>query len=131
MASRSISPRTPKTNRSARSPSPDGRGAAGPPNGAELDGGQVLTALRAVTEGDFSVRLPAEWTGLAGKIADSFNEMVANNQRMARELERVSRTVGREGKINQRVSLGQAGGAWAEAEAAAEASGPESAQVGE
>jgi hypothetical protein len=36
--------------------------------------------------GDFSVRLPGSWTGLAGKTADTFNEIVAANQQMAEEL---------------------------------------------
>ena len=30
-----------------------------------LDAGQMLTALNAFKKGDFSVRLPEEWTGIA------------------------------------------------------------------
>ena len=56
-------------------------------------------ALQAVRDGDFSVRLPGDRVGLAGKIADTFNEIVAANERMAEELERVGQVVGKEGKI--------------------------------
>src|SRR5690348_5256480 len=42
---------------------------------SELDARQVLLALTALKKGDFSVRLPMEWTGLAGKVADSFNDL--------------------------------------------------------
>src|SRR5205085_2295268 len=44
---------------------------------------ELLRALQAVAEGDFSVKLPTDWVDLQGKIADSFNVMVSNNRRMA------------------------------------------------
>jgi len=40
---------------------------------------------------DFSVRLPGSWEGISGKIADTFNDIVAANQQMAQELKRVVR----------------------------------------
>src|SRR5207302_1609493 len=73
----------------------------------------LLNALTALRKGDFSARLPAEWTGVAGKLADTFNEVIELNERMARELERLSRVVGKEGKISQRASLGDVSGSWA------------------
>jgi len=51
--------------------------------------GLVLESLQTMRDGDFSVRLPGSWTGLEGKIADTFNEIVAANQQMAQELKRV------------------------------------------
>ncbi len=78
-----------------------------------LDAAQMLTALNAFKKGDFSVRLPEEWTGVAGKIADAFNQTVEMNERMAAEFEKLSRAVGKEGKVNQRASLGEARGSWA------------------
>ncbi len=80
-----------------------------------LDTTVLLTALTALKKGDFSVRLPMDWTGLAGKVADTFNEVVELNQRMARELDRLSRVVGKEGRIAQRASLGDVSGSWSEA----------------
>ncbi len=52
-----------------------------------LDAAQLLAALNAFKKGDFSVRLPEEWTGVAGKIADAFNQTVEMNERMAAEFE--------------------------------------------
>src|SRR5438270_7275065 len=77
-----------------------------------VDNATLLTALIALKKGDFSVRLPVEWTGVAGKVADTFNEVVELNQRMATELDRLSRVVGKEGKITQRASLGDVSGSW-------------------
>jgi len=76
----------------------------------------LLHALQAVRVGDFSVRLPGHQTGLIGKIADAFNDIVAANQRVAQQLERVGEVVGREGKTRQRVKFGPSNGAWAEME---------------
>ncbi|MDT5155994.1 MAG: hypothetical protein QOH51_351, partial [Acidobacteriota bacterium] len=73
----------------------------------------LLSTLIAYKKGDFSVRLPSEWTGMAGKIADTFNEIIELNEKTAKELERVSRVVGKEGKITQRAVLPTASGAWA------------------
>jgi HAMP domain-containing protein/CheY-like chemotaxis protein/signal transduction histidine kinase len=73
---------------------------------------ELLHALQAMRTGNFSVRLPTDRTGLEGKIADTFNEIVAANERMARELEHVGQVVGREGKTRTRVRFGLFGGAW-------------------
>ena len=80
-----------------------------------IDLTSLLTALTALKKGDFSVRLPLDWTGVAGKVADTFNEVIELNERMAKELERISRVVGKEGKIHQRASLGAVSGSWDEA----------------
>ncbi|MGD0816183.1 MAG: HAMP domain-containing protein [Verrucomicrobiota bacterium] len=76
---------------------------------------QLLKALIALKKGDFTVRLPLDWNGTAGKIADAFNDVIERNERMAQELERLSRVVGKEGKINQRASVGEVTGSWADA----------------
>src|SRR5438874_1871731 len=80
-----------------------------------IDASTLLSAFIGLKQGDFSVRLPQDWTGVAGKVADTFNEMVELNQRMARELDRLSRVVGKEGKLAQRASLGDVSGSWAAA----------------
>jgi hypothetical protein len=49
----------------------------------ELDQHQLLKALHAMQAGDFSVRLPGHQIGVAGKICDAFNTIVAANQRIA------------------------------------------------
>ena len=81
-------------------------------NTDELDAKQLLRTLTAVKKGDFSARMPVEQTGIAGKIADTLNDIIERNERLAAELERISTVVGKEGKIAQRASLGNAGGSW-------------------
>ncbi len=81
-------------------------------NGHSLALHELLHALQAMRTGNFSVRLPTDRTGLEGKIADTFNEIVAANERMAQELEHVGQVVGREGKTRTRVRFGLSGGAW-------------------
>jgi HAMP domain-containing protein/signal transduction histidine kinase/CheY-like chemotaxis protein len=81
----------------------------------ECDNGELLRALMAFKRGDFSVRLPDDWTGVAGKIADTFNEVIAKNQRLTMELDRIGRAVGKKGRITQRASLGDVSNSWADA----------------
>src|SRR6516165_7960475 len=76
----------------------------------------VLAALRTMRDGDFSVRLPGFWTGLGGKIADTFNDIVAANQEMAEELKRVGHVVGKEGRIRERTTFHESRGAWGQME---------------
>ncbi|MBL8994877.1 MAG: HAMP domain-containing protein, partial [Spirochaetia bacterium] len=97
-------------------------GHPGDPSGSDadrhstFDSRELLHALQAVRDGDFSVKLPGDWTGLEGKIADTFNEIVAANREMAHELRRVGNVVGKEGKTGQRMKFGQPRGAWGEME---------------
>jgi HAMP domain-containing protein/CheY-like chemotaxis protein len=76
----------------------------------------LLLALQSMRDGDFSVRLPGDRVGLAGKIADTFNQIVASNDRMASELERVGQLVGKAGKVRNRVRFSRRVGAWVEME---------------
>ncbi|MBS0536787.1 MAG: HAMP domain-containing protein [Proteobacteria bacterium] len=77
---------------------------------------ELLTALQAMRSGDFSVRMSLHHDGLAGKIASTFNDIVAANERMSRELERVGEMVGREGKTRHRVKFDGTSGAWGDME---------------
>src|ERR1700752_3349401 len=80
------------------------------PSHAELSA--LLSALQAVRDGDFSVRLPGDWTGIQGKVADTFNQIVMSSARMASELERVGQLVGRQGQTRHRVKFAPQSGAW-------------------
>ncbi|HEY5541925.1 MAG TPA: HAMP domain-containing protein, partial [Candidatus Binatia bacterium] len=77
-----------------------------------LDAKQLLQMLSAVKKGDFSMRLPATWVGIDGKIADTMNEIVEMMSDSTKEIERVSRVVGRDGKLSQRVMSPAARGSW-------------------
>ena len=80
----------------------------------ELDGAVLLGVLSDVKNGDFSVRMPVQWTGIAGKIADTLNDVIVANQTLGAELARVSRVVGKEGKLSQRVALRGSDRVWSE-----------------
>src|SRR5262245_20087213 len=84
-----------------------------PANGGdELRFPELLAAMQAMQNGDFSVRLPGHFTGISGKIADTFNDLVAANGSIAQELERVGKVVGSEGKTRQRAHFRRSNGAW-------------------
>src|SRR5215471_5176144 len=79
---------------------------------------QLLTSMLAFRAGDFTVRLPVDMTGLDGKIADAFNDIVAVSERRAQETARVSLAVGKEGRLRQRMSVPGISGGWADEVAA-------------
>src|SRR5882672_8221864 len=88
-------------------PPPDSSGSA------PLDIPGLLRVLTAVKKGDFTVRMPEDRTGTAGKVADALNDIIELNDRMANEFARIGTAVGKEGRINQRGSLQGAVGSWA------------------
>ncbi|MDP2315698.1 MAG: HAMP domain-containing protein, partial [Pseudomonadota bacterium] len=85
-----------------------------PPALGELSPGILLSTLRAFRRGDFSVRMPMSYAGVAGEIAEAFNDVLEMNETVVKEVKRVSVAVGTEGRINQRVSLQDARGSWGE-----------------
>src|SRR6202167_3741380 len=76
----------------------------------------ILERMQAMRDGDFSVRLPGSWTGLSGKMADTFNEIAMANQRIAKELRRVGQVVGKKGRTRERARFDESRGAWGEIE---------------
>src|SRR5437899_3178272 len=46
----------------------------------------ILNALIALKKGDYSVRLPVEWTGLPGKVADTCKDLTDSVNSMAGNL---------------------------------------------
>jgi methyl-accepting chemotaxis protein len=73
---------------------------------------ELILALRKLRRGDFSVRLSEDGSDADLEIATLFNEVVALNQQMTSEFERLSRVVGKEGKIGQRGKVHGATGGW-------------------
>ncbi|HLM82250.1 MAG TPA: HAMP domain-containing protein [Terriglobales bacterium] len=86
------------------------------PLDASLDLAVILSSLQTMRNGDFTVRLPGTWTGLAGKVADTFNDIVAANQHMAQELKRAGQVIGKQGKTRERTRFHESRGAWGEME---------------
>ncbi|HET9733339.1 MAG TPA: HAMP domain-containing protein [Acidimicrobiales bacterium] len=110
------------TNGSKSSAVAASRSAAGPADAAPAHSGAVdeaflvelLGAINEARNGDFSVRLRSRRAGLAGEIGAAFNDLIEMNARSNRELARVSRRVGRDGRMTERMDLADARGAWRE-----------------
>ena len=79
-----------------------------------IDARLFLKYLRAFKRGDFSVRLPTDQIGLAGDIAEAFNDTVELAAQFASELKRTRTVVGKEGQTSERVNLRNAYGSWAD-----------------
>src|SRR5688572_22008279 len=74
----------------------------------------LLGALDRLRKGDADVRLPLDWPGLSGKVAEAFNDVVERNAALAHELARLRKAVGKEGRLKQRAALSHAPGFWGE-----------------
>jgi HAMP domain-containing protein/CheY-like chemotaxis protein/signal transduction histidine kinase len=110
--------KTPNVEGAAGARGESGGGSLAPaaPEVSQPDLSVILASLRTMSDGDFSVRLPGSWTGLAGKLADTFNDIASSNQQIARELKRVGQVVGKEGRTRERTRFHQSKGAWGEME---------------
>ena len=105
--------RRPKESRT-KSDGNNGHHTEGSATSSPEDLALILESLQTMRDGNFSVRLPVAWTGLKGKIADTFNDIIAANERMAYELKRVGQAVGKEGRTRERTSFQQPRGSWGE-----------------
>ena len=79
--------------------------------------GELAEALRRVGRGDLKVRLPRR-AGAAGEVADAFNEVVSLQERQYLDLRRISRIVGRDGRLTERLDEEGLDGSWAEGQRA-------------
>ena len=80
---------------------------------ADTELSDLLAAVRAARDGDFSARVTAPADGPLAEVADAFNGLLERNDHMSRELVRVGKIIGREGRMTERATLDGAGGAWA------------------
>jgi len=92
----------------------DGAAGAGDTKLDEKALEDLLAALQSSVDGDFSTKLRARRTDIIGDLQRAFNAMQDRNAAMTRELTRVGRVVGREGRMTERASLGNVEGSWAE-----------------
>jgi len=74
---------------------------------------QLLFTVKAVRRGEFNVRMPELREGIIAEIGEVLNDIIELNESMANEFSRVRNTVGQEGKMSERVSMGTVRGAWA------------------
>ncbi len=78
-----------------------------------VDARVLLEVLASLREGDFTARMPLDWIGVSGKVADSFNDLIIASQAFRVELARVSQVVGKEGQLSQRLVLSGSSAGWA------------------
>jgi signal transduction histidine kinase/HAMP domain-containing protein/ActR/RegA family two-component response regulator len=90
------------------------RDTTGPPAGTEEAAvlAELADALRRVGKGDFKVRLPRR-TGLTGEVVDAFNYVAALQERRNQDIRRISRVVGRDGRLTERLEAERYEGSWA------------------
>ncbi len=77
-----------------------------------LSDSELYNTLVKVRNGNFSVRLPGDQVGIKGKIYDTINEIIQLNETMVFEFEQVGNSIGKQGKLTQRVEIDGARGAW-------------------
>ena len=79
----------------------------------KLDERELLQVLSEVRNGNFSVRMPIDKTGLGGKICDILNDIIFLNESLVEELQQARMTIGKKGHLNHRVGLPKfARGSW-------------------
>jgi hypothetical protein len=74
---------------------------------------RMLAAMLAFRDGNFSVRLPSDWDGVEGQIAAAFNQAVSHEDQLKREVARLRRAIGHEGRLKERIPFPGAMGGWA------------------
>src|SRR5262245_9676890 len=81
--------------------------------GGKGNGGQdprlkeLLNALKAARDGNFSIRLSTEKNGIIGQIFRVFNQYVELNEWRGAELLHVSKAIGEEGRLTERAPYGK------------------------
>ena len=73
---------------------------------------RLLAGLRAMDAGDFSVRLEPNGDPLVADLILAFNNVAERHNRLTDEMVRIASSVGREGKMRDRASIGPASGQW-------------------
>ena len=74
---------------------------------------ELLRILLQVRNGNFSVRMPIGETGVKGRVFDTLNEIISLNEEMMQEFTKAGNTIGKQGKLTQRIEVPNAKGSWA------------------
>ena len=78
-----------------------------------LDDKELLRILLQVRNGNFAVRMPIGEVGVKGRVFDTLNEIISLNEEMMREFTKAGNTIGKQGKLTQRIEVPNAKGSWA------------------
>jgi len=79
---------------------------------AVLSDAEFLKILLKIKNGNFSQRFPTDQDGIKRSICDTLNEIIDLNERMVFEFQKVGKSIGKQGKLNNRVVLDGARGSW-------------------
>src|SRR5687767_15352158 len=90
----------------------NGKPALADPDKNFLNDEELLRVLTEVKNGNFTVRMPINQVGINGKICDILNDIISLNEKMMQEFTRAGNTIGKQGKLTQRIELPNAKGAW-------------------
>jgi HAMP domain-containing protein/signal transduction histidine kinase/CheY-like chemotaxis protein len=107
---------TPPKAKKAGKPGTNGNGKLKQNSNGHTDEGpdvrQLLKVLTEVKNGNFTVRMPQDELGLSGKVCDTLNEIIALNEKMMIEFGRAGNTIGKKGKLSQRIEVPSTRGSW-------------------
>ena len=78
-----------------------------------LSDSELFETLLKIRNGDFSTRLPAKQSGIKGQVYDVINEIIQMNEKMEFEFSKVGKSIGKEGKLTERIKIDGAVGSWA------------------
>ncbi|MQA83394.1 MAG: response regulator [Streptosporangiales bacterium] len=73
----------------------------------------LLAGLTAMRDGNFRARLTPTGDDLVAQIATVFNEVADRNEHLSREVARIRRAVGKDGRVSERIAPSPGGGSWA------------------
>ncbi|MDR7370180.1 HAMP domain-containing protein [Flavobacterium aquidurense] len=77
-----------------------------------LTDAEFLKILLKVKNGNFAQRFPTDQNGIKRSICDTLNEIIDLNERMVFEFQKVGKSIGKQGKLTNRVALDGARGSW-------------------
>ena len=111
MASRTPTPS--EDDSAPAAPAPSAEPAPSASGGlCDLDAKELLAVLTAVQKGDFTARLVVADGGAVGRVADTLNAVIEQNEALVAELERVRSEVGKKGRLTERAALPGTTGGW-------------------
>ncbi|MFF4950545.1 HAMP domain-containing protein [Streptomyces chattanoogensis] len=73
---------------------------------------QLLAAMNALCEGDFTARADGVQDGVLADIAGVFHQIVARNAHLSGELQRIRREIVRQGRLDERITASPGQGGW-------------------
>jgi len=80
--------------------------------GGSIDASELLIYLTEIKNGNFKIKIPHDKVGMSSKVYACLNEIIMINKKLVKEFSKARNTVGKEGRLNQRIALSNAEGEW-------------------